>query len=308
MRPRSHVVMLAALLAAAPLLAQGRRDRGDTGDDQLRMDTTVALGRSGTVDLSLVSGTIRVTNWNRDQVRITASTERGILDLDASASRVSLNVRPRRGNLGDTEFEVTVPNTARLILRSVSGEISARGGAEVEAHSVSGDVDVQDVAGRTTLESVSGSVTATTLGGSTHAKTVSGDLTLQGVTGDIDAETVSGDLELTGIRSSFVRLNSTSGDVHYAGGLDPKGRYDFRSYSGDVRLALPQNGSATLSVETFSGDIDSDFPITLLPGSQRSLGHPKRLEFKIGNGGAVVSATTFSGDVIIERGSGRQEN
>lgn len=306
MRPRPYFAILTALLAAAPLLAQGRSDRDE--DYQSRIDTTVALDRSGTVDLTLVSGEIRVTSWNRNQVKISAYSERGILDLDASSSHVSLDVRSQRGHMGDTRYEVTIPATARLLLRSVSGEISARGASELEAHSVSGDIEIQDVRGRTTLGSVSGSVTGTSIGGNVRAETVSGDVTLENVTGDIEAETVSGDVELTGARSSFVRLNSTSGDAHYEGNIDPKGRYDFHSYSGDVRLALPANTGAMVSVETFSGDIDSDFPMTLMPGNGRSVGRPKRLEFKIGSGGAVVSATTFSGDLIIERSSGRQEN
>ncbi|HEX5438171.1 MAG TPA: DUF4097 family beta strand repeat-containing protein [Gemmatimonadaceae bacterium] len=307
MRYRPHLALLAALLAAAPLGAQGRTASGDI-EEQSQLDTTLTLERSGTVELELVSGEIRVTSWNRDQVRISASSERGLLDLDASPSHVGLSVHSRHGHLGDTRFEVTVPATARLLLHTVSGDISSRGGAEVEARSVSGDVNVSNVTGRTTLGSVSGEVSGKTIGGNVRAKTVSGDLTLNSVTGDVEAETVSGDMELTGIRSTFVHANSTSGDEHFEGALDPKGRYDFRSYSGDVRLAIPAGTGAQASIETFSGDLDSDFPVTLLPGSEQSRSRPRQMQFKIGSGGAVLSATTFSGDVIIERGSGRQED
>ena len=311
MRPRPPLAILAALLAAAPLLAQGRRDRGDHDDTDTarsQIDTTLALSRGGTVDLSLVSGEIEVTSWNRDQVKISASAERGILNLDGSPSRVALTVRSDRGRMGDVRYEVTIPSSARLLMRSVSGDITSDGGAEIEAHTVSGDLTVSHVGGRATLETVSGELSGTGIGGNTRANSVSGDVTLRSVTGDIDAETVSGDVELTNARSSSVHVNSTSGDAHYQGTVDARGRYDFHSYSGDVRLALPASTGAQLSVETFSGDIDSDFPMTLLPGNQRSSGRPKRMEFKIGNGGALISATTFSGDVIIERGSGRPED
>lgn len=314
MRPRHLLAMLAIVLAAAPLLAQGRPYRGDDFDfdqEQSKLDTTLTLNQSGTVDLSLISGEIKVTSWDRNQVRIVATAERGVLNVDGSPSRVALSVRGgggRRGGVGDATFEVTIPSSARLLMRTVSGDINSRGGAEVEAHTVSGDLSVSDVKGRATLETVSGELTGTGIGGNTRANSVSGDVTLRTVTGDIDAETVSGDIELTDARSSSVHVNSTSGDAHYQGTIDPKGRYDFHSYSGDVRLAIPASTSAQLSVETFSGDLDSDFPMTLLPGAQRSSGHPKRMEFRIGNGGAIVSATTFSGDVTIERGSGRSED
>lgn len=310
MRPRPYLAIAAALLAAAPLLAQGRRDRGDDFDmEQSKLDTTVALNASGTVDLSLISGEIRVTSWDRNQVRIVATSESGTLDLESSPSRVTLSMRSegRHGNVGDAQYQVTVPATARLLLRTVSGEITSRGGAELEAHTVSGDLSVSDVKGRTTLETVSGELTGTGISGNVRANSVSGDVTLNTITGDIDAETVSGDVELTDVRSSSVRASSTSGDAHYQGTVDSKGRYDFQSHSGDVRLVLPANIGAQLSIETFSGDIDSDFPMTLLPGAQRSSGRPRHMEFRIGNGGAVISATTFSGDVTIERGSGRSE-
>ncbi|HET7566206.1 MAG TPA: DUF4097 family beta strand repeat-containing protein [Gemmatimonadaceae bacterium] len=312
MRPRPILAMMAVLVATAPLMAQGRPYRGDDfdSDQQSKLDTTLTLNPSGTVDLSLVSGEIKVTSWDRNQVRIVATTEQGVLNIDGSPSRVALTVRGegRHNNVGDATFQVTVPSSARLLMRTVSGEITSRGGAEVEAHTVSGDLSVSDVKGRATLETVSGELTGTGIGGNTRANSVSGDVTLHGVTGDVDAETVSGDIELTDARSSSVRMSSTSGDAHYQGTVDPKGRYDFHSYSGDVRLALPASTSAQLSVETFSGDLDSDFPMTLLPGAQRSSGHPKRMEFRIGNGGAIISATTFSGDVTIERGSGRSED
>ncbi len=83
---------------------------------------------------------------------------------------------------------------------------------------------------------------------------------------------------------------------------DPKGRYEFNSHSGDIRIAVP-GGGATLDVQTFSGDVDSDFPMTLQPGS-RSGGRGKGMQFTIGGGGARITAQTFSGDITIQRASG----
>jgi DUF4097 and DUF4098 domain-containing protein YvlB len=98
-----------------------------------------------------------------------------------------------------------------------------------------------------------------------------------------------------------------SGDVTYAGTVDPAGRYDFRSHSGTVRLVLPAGTNASLSVETFSGDIDSAFPLTLRPEAAPAEGgrkRPRRMEFTIGSGGPRITAESFSGDLVIER-SGR---
>ena len=63
--------------------------------------------------------------------------------------------------------------------------------------------------------------------------------------------------------------------------------------------------SARFSVETYSGALDSDFPITLQPG-ERTNRRPRRFEFNVGGGEAHVVAESFSGDVNIrQRGSSR---
>lgn len=296
---------LSALVAVTPALAVAQSHGDNDNDQRSRIDTTVALSAGGVVELSLVSGEINVTSWNSDKVRINASSDRGVLRLDTTPGRVSLSVRSNRGEMGDTRYEVTIPAGARLVTRSVSGDITTSGGSEVEAHSTSGDVDVRAVTGRATLESVSGSLKATQIGAGLHANTVSGDVTATNITGDIDAESVSGDVVLSRTRSSFVRTQSVSGDTRFGGTIDPSGRYEFRSHSGDVELAIPPVG-VTFNVQTFSGELQSDFPMTLQPGQQMGAKH---MEFSINGGGARITAETFSGDVTIERaGSPRSED
>lgn len=304
---RSWIIAAAAVLAlSAPPPLAAQRDSRDSDDFRSRIDTTVALSRNGTVDLSLVSGEMVVTSWDRNEVRVRARSERGILRFDVSPSRVSLGIRSTWGETGDAYYEVTMPASARLVAKGVTGDISSRGGADVEAHSVSGSVEVLDATGRVSVESVSGDATAQHVGGGVKASTVSGELFLSDITGDVDASTVSGDITLDGVRSSFVRTNSTSGDVRFSGPLDPKGRYDFDSHAGDIEIAIP-GGGATLDVRTFSGDVESDFPMTLLPGARsggRSGGRGNGMQFTIGGGGARISAQTFSGDITIQRASG----
>ncbi len=296
------IAAVAALALSVPPALAAQRDSGNDDEFRSRIDTTVALSGNGTVDLSLVSGEIVVTSWNRSEVRVHATSERGILRFDASPSRVTLAVRSDRGRLGDTRYEVTIPSSARVVANGVSGDVSTTGGSDVEAHSVSGNVAVADATGRVSIESVSGDASAQKVGAGVKASTVSGELTLSDITGDVDANTVSGDIVLDGVRASFVRTNTTSGDVRFKGPLDPKGRYEFNSHSGDIRIGIP-GGGATLDVHTFSGDVDSDFPMTLQPGS-RSGDRGKGMQFTIGGGGARITAQTFSGDITIERASG----
>ena len=302
---RSASLAALLVLAAAPLQAQDR-DR----EIRSRIDTTLALSAAGAVELSLVSGEIVVTTGGTGRVQIRATSERGILDLDATPSRITLGVRNDRGRSRDTRYEVVVPQGTRVIAQTTSGDIGVRGTrAEVDLHSVSGSIQVADVAERATVESVSGDVTLRGAAGNVRAETVSGDLELYDVRGELEAETVSGDLVLDGVASKWARAETVSGELSFAGPIEAGGRYDFAAHSGDVRLDLGGNAGIAFDVETFSGEIDSDFPITLNPGTTIE-GRPRRFEFSVGGGGARITVKTFSGDIQLGRGTGRggQEN
>jgi DUF4097 and DUF4098 domain-containing protein YvlB len=309
MKP-SPLILAAAAVMALPLSAVAQDNQGLQIRGLNRIDTTVRLDRGGAVDLSLVSGRIRVTGWDRPDVKITASIETGRLRFDANSSRVSLSVEDsdnqgRRGhrhnNVGDAQFVVSVPRGSRLILEAVSGDVVARGSqGEIEATSVSGDVDVSDGVRAVSAEAVSGSVHVSQVNGNVRTEAVSGDLRAENVSGNIEASSVSGNIHLVGIQSKDVRTETVSGDITYSGSIEPSGRYSFEAHSGTIRLNIPRGAGARFSVETFSGDVTTDVPVTIPPGSKRREG---RMDFTIGDGRARVTANTFSGSIVINTGS-----
>lgn len=267
-----------------------------------QIDTVVPLERGGTVDLTIISGRIRVTGWDRQDVKVSATIDRGFVRMDAGMSRVRLSVEGDRGRAGEAVFELSVPRGTRLIMNSVSGDLSSsKTLGEVNAESVSGDIEVSDVLRRLTIQSVSGSQQITNVAGDVRSGAVSGRIEMDQITGDIEAESVSGRVVMLDIRSKFVKAGSVSGRVAFAGPIDPAGRYEFESHSGSIRLALPDDTGALLRVETFSGHVESDFPVTLQPNR----GSQNRFEFQIGNGRARISAESFSGSIKIIRGTSR---
>ena len=305
----SLIIFSAVAVGLLPLSAKGQDESGVRIRGINQIDTTVRLDRGGAVDLSLISGRIRVTGWDQPTVKISASIESGYLRFSANSSRVMLSVddedggsyRHRNRNVGEARYEVSVPRGARLILEAVSGDVMARGSqGEIEASSVSGDVDVTDGVRTVSAESVSGSVHTAQVNGNLRAETVSGNLRAEGVTGDVEASSVSGDIRLAGIQSKDVRTETVSGEITYAGSIEPTGRYGFESHSGTIRLDIPRNAGAQFSVETFSGGIDTDFPVTIPPGKNGRTGH---MEFTIGDGRAKITAQTFSGEIVVRNGS-----
>lgn len=292
-----------ALGPARPLEAQRDDDR------RQRIDTTYAFDASGTVNLSIVSGDIRVRTGGSGQVRVVASIERGWIEASFSRSRVALETRSGNGRTGSATYEVTVPAGVRVRAHSVSGDIDIQGTeGEVTAESVTGDVTVTGTTRRLDVETVGGEIIVTRASGVINLETVNGDVVATDLEGDVTAESVSGDVELRQSRITGLRAGSVAGSVRYDGPFSPTGRYEFESHSGDIDFALPADAGASLQLETYSGRISSDFPLTLQPdqvGGRRD----RRMEFTLGAGGSRISAETFSGNITIRRlgASGNRE-
>lgn len=297
---RTALLGLCVIVLAVPSVL---RAQDDDDDYRSKVDTTLALDPNGSVTLNLREGDIIVRAWDRPQIQIHAYAEHGTIHMDASPTRVSLDIDRNRG--GDSQFEVTVPKGVRVFAQSASGDITIHGThGPVEAQSQSGDIELDDAAGTVDLSSVSGELRATRLAGNVTARAISGDVNLDGVQGDVEATSVSGDVEVREATSKYVRAKSTSGDVSYAGSVDNDGRYELGSHSGEVEIDIPDGASATFTVATYNGTIDSDFPITLQPG-EHGLGSSKRFTFSVGHGDARVSAESFSGDITIRTTSHR---
>lgn len=302
---RWMTVLAAVAGTALSASAQAKDKEKDKWTDEeyvSRIDTVLPLARNGSVEVRLQGGDVVVTGASRTNVRILGTSERGELRVDASPSHIDIGTRGARRHTRNTRVEVTVPYGTRVTVANQSGDVSVRDTrGELDLTTTSGDVIIEDVATRVEFTTMSGDVEVRRVEGLVRGETMSGEVLLEDIRGEVDLETVSGDLSMRNIRSSSVRAESVSGSLEYAGVTERGGRYDFASHSGDVRLVLPQSLGALIAVETFSGTIDSDFPITLQPGQR----HGKQYEFQVGDGGARIGASSFSGGIYLQRGAGR---
>jgi DUF4097 and DUF4098 domain-containing protein YvlB len=275
--------------------------------DRQRIDTSFTFDRGGRVQLGIVSGEIRVVAGTTDQIRIVASTERGRLESSLSRGRVSIEARSVGGRLGATRYELTVPVGTEVHANSISGDISIRGTkAQVEASSISGDVRVEDATDGSDFGSISGRLELTGVSGRTEVSTVSADIRIDGISGDLKVSGVSAEISIRRGTLNRLRAETVSGDITYDGTFAPDGDYQFNAHSGEILFSIPSNGGAALELETWSGDISTDFPLTLQPGEGVGRRN-RRMQFTIGSGGARISAETFSGDITIRRVAARPQ-
>jgi DUF4097 and DUF4098 domain-containing protein YvlB len=273
--------------------ARERQERERSGS----LDTVVVFDARGSVSVSCPGGTVVVTGGEKNEIRVRARTESGAIRFTSNGTRASLEPSSGRG-CSDGHFEVTVPAGAKVSATTWSGSLSVRSvHGDIDAHSQSGDVQIRDAGDRLDVESLSGDVVITGVKGESTINTVSGAVTLTSARGNVSIESVSGDIDLRDITAKQVRLHTTSGDLSFLGPILDAGRYEFNTHSGEIVLALAPDIGAELSVATFSGSIDSDFPMTLKAGEQQA----KRLNFSLGRGTARIIAETFSGDITLKR-------
>lgn len=149
---------------------------------------------------------------------------------------------------------------------------------------------------RLDIKTVAGDVMASGLRGEIDLASVSGNVELRDGEGDVvEATSVSGDVTLDRVRAREVGAETVSGDVTFDGPIDARGSYDFKTLSGDVLLTLPREPDARVSASTFSGRLDSVFPV------DRDTRRRSRNRFNAtwGDGTAQLDLQSFSGNIRI---------
>jgi len=305
--------------------AQGGRGRGrgfGRGPEYTEaFSRTVRLGRNGTFDLQNVSGDITITGGGGDDVRIDA-TKRVRHPNEAEAktilSEIQIQVEERGGRVdvrteyprgrnwaGGVDFTVAVPRDASVGLRTVSGTVKVSNvNGELRAESVSGDIITSSTRKLRMVKTVSGDLEVTDAEADEFSvSTVSGDLIVNKLKANgFDAQSVSADLRLTDVDVNHASFRSVSGDIEYVGRLQKGGRYQFQSHSGDVRVTPVDAKGFAIEASTFSGDVRSDYSLTLQGGTSNSLVGPGRnrsIRGSFGDAGATLTLQSFSGDIVI---------
>lgn len=275
------------------------------------INQTRPLAADGNVSIENIKGRIVVRTWAQPQVRITGTLGKGAekLEVDGDGRDLSIEVKyPDRRNgwgwnrneMEPTILEITVPQKASLDIESVSAEVDVQqiAGRKLDVSSVSGNIVVTASSpGEASFENVSGNTTLRITTDNVSAESVSGDINMQGgLSGRVSMETVSGNASLIAKTLSKLQFSSVSGDADVQAALATNGVVTGETVSGTLRLSLPKTTSAQLSIETFSGDINS--PVGKV--DREEYGPGKSLDARLGQGQGKIRLESFSGDVDLE--------
>ena len=260
------------------------------------VDTTVAVQHGQRLQVSAHSAAITIRGWPRSSVRLKTGNDEGAPRLELSSGAVVVQGDTRRGTPSDADIELTIPSWMAVSVDGVDGDIHIDGiDAPISAETVQGSIAVHGGQGVIVLHSVEGTVTLSGARGRIDVASINADVRVTDVDGDIAAETVNGGIDLLRVTSGNAEANTVNGDISYSGPIRDGGRYHLATHNGDVTIGLAPTASAQVSVSTFQGEFQSDFPVTL----RDRLG--KRFGFTLGGGGARVDLDSFQGTIRLAR-------
>jgi len=214
--------------------------------------------------LRIPAGSVRLVAGREGEVVVRCrGPERHLSRLSIEREGQTVNIGPREPGFGhwpsiDVEVAVGAPPEVRarfgsanlaaetdlrsLEVAGASGNVTAGAVAgTLTVRLASGDLEVDSVEGRAEAVTASGRVRLRRTGGSVEAKTASGDITLGDVVGDCTARSASG----------RIRVGCFDGSQLQA-----------KTVSGDVRVGVPAGRRYALSLQTLSGNVTTEFPVS----------------------------------------------
>jgi lia operon protein LiaG len=228
-----------------------------------------------------------------------------------------ITIVARGGGLdAHADLRVTVPPGKRVAIYLAVGKVSVtnvdgdlwvnasaapvttsgtRGELNVDVGS--GAVQVTEARGELSVDTGSGIVSVSGVRGEkVSINTGSGDVTASDVrSNELSVETGSGDIQVTGLVAPQVALETGSGSV----AADVQGEVwnvNVQTGSGDVTLKLPPALGAEVDIETSSGDIETDFSVSV---TRHARDH---LTGRIGDGQGKIAIETGSGGIKLLKG------
>jgi len=246
-------------------------------------------------------------------VAVVAAAAPGVVALTADQGRQRLLDRPRDSNQrnddddrGPRETEVvertvSLPTDGTVRIKNFSGEIRVLPGSGRNVVVKATRRAPRETLDRVKLEVTSAGSTVTIDANRSEPgserrnnNVVETQMTIEvPSSADLDIDAFSSDVDVEGL-SGDQRIKTFSGTITVRG---LKGEIDAETFSADIRVTLDSTTKGNVSFSTFSGQLDSDVPIsTMSTGRRRNNNIEGTLQ---GGAGPRLRFHTFSGDVEL---------
>lgn len=221
---------------------------------------TYALSPDGRVELDNINGSVHISTWDRNEVKVdaikSADTKERLDEakIEVEAGKDSISIQTKypdhdhtfnwgsHNNPANVEYTLTVPQAARLDeIKLINGELDITGAhGEVRASCINGKLDARNLSGRAELSTINGRLEA-----------------------------------------RFDQLAGSS--------------IDLKSVNGSVGLTIPSDAKAEIEASTVSGGINNDFGLHV--NHHSFVGHDLRGE--LGSGGTRIKLENVNGRIEV---------
>jgi hypothetical protein len=202
------------------------------------------------------------------------------------AANINGRIRFEAGNDGEVQVRATAEDAGNFRPRVEQDGDTVR--AEVCCGESCDTDDGRDRRGRRSCDGRIDFVLRVPAGAELTASNVSGAIDVAGVRGEQRLSNVSGRISVEGSENRL-RIENVSGKVRIA--PQRVARTSVHSVSGDVVLALPRNGGASVRLQTLSGEIEG-------AAEERSAGRGSR-RVDVRGGGPQIDVETINGSVKL---------
>jgi lia operon protein LiaG len=214
------------------------------------------------------------------------------------------------------DLRVTVPPGKRVAIYLAVGKVSVTNvDGDLRIDTSAAPVTTSGTRGELDIDVGSGAVQVTEARGQLSVDTGSGIVSVSGVRGEqVSIDTGSGDVTASDVRSKELSIDTGSGDIEVTGLVAPQvgletgsgsvaadvqgevRNVNVQTGSGDVTLKLPPALGADVDIETSSGDIETDFSVSV---TRHARDH---LTGRIGDGQGKIAIETGSGGIKLLKG------
>jgi hypothetical protein len=264
-------LVLLSLMIATKSLAQ-------SGSTETLTVPLSSPGKSYSLKVHLVTGSIKVTGYDGKDIVINASPRTGD---NEERSKTSENGMKRISTPGG--FEITAKEADNTVTvntgnpnRAVDLDLKIPQDVKLKLGTVNdGEVEVENVRGELEVNNVNDKITLTNISGSVVANTVNGDV-------NVTFKTV-----------------------------DPKAPMAFSTLNGDVNVTLPADTKANLKLKSDNGDVFSDFdvdidktPAKIDKATEPGLYKIKKDDWvygKINGGGPEMLMKNMQGNIYVKK-------
>jgi DUF4097 and DUF4098 domain-containing protein YvlB len=262
-RHRQSATWFGAILGtvfAVLIFALGAQASDHRGALTEEFHQTYALTADGRVELDNINGSVHISSWDRNEVKVDAvkyADTKERLDeakIEIDSRNDSLSIRTKypehdqswnwgsHNNPASVEYTLTVPRKTRL----------------------------------------------------DEIKLINGSLDIAGVSGEVNASCINGRLEAHNL-AGRARLSTINGRLNAQFDQLARQRMELNSVNGSVDLTIPSDSNAEVEASTVSGNIDNDFGLHV--NHHRFVGHDLRGE--LGSGGTHIRISNVNGRIEV---------